>query len=545
IILPAHAALAWTEHKDGAWHTYLLQTGPAYEFVDPDLGRSLEQTYRHFDQTANFDPNAVGLLLRFSGENTRSSWRLSKRIFSDPTYAQTMIDVQRDWHYQTYLQGIEKMERLIASGDEDNANYRELAGLAAFTGQYAKAADYLDEAIERTPEETSRLAIRIEQANHLLEADKRERGVTLLTDIIEQQLSSLQQELGTGIIEIGLNLAGTCIAHDLPELAAQTMARTNLRMTQNLMRGLLSVLQRNPDHPAWQTDPRLRMARRMVRRSASTAIALLDLVTPEQIADNDQMEACRSLAEAFLQAVAFADIDDRSQIPQRYATAAAYYRAMMDPQRFEAQLAAATLPQEDRDHRSGRQRGLDQIENDLPWIKASVPYWSDRLSRLVDELAPEQLDRERVAASGENLEAAMTASRELDMVGATTYYHLHLGRLIVALLTEDAPALRALLAEAAAKGDKRLRDRTAQWIGDTAPFLDQEWFATVMDLWREELDYKPKYFWIAWRAAIAGSDDNALLAARRAAQRYPDDPAFVAEYRFMQQLLGAKDDAGS
>ncbi len=543
VILPAHAALAWAEQDNGNWHTYLLQTGPAYEFVDPDLGRSLEQAYKHFDQTANFDPNAVGLLLRFSGENTRSSWRLSKRIFSDPAYARTMIDVQRDWHYQTYLQGIEKMERLIASGDEDNANYRELAGLAAFTGQHAKAADYLDEAIARTDEETSRLAIRIEQANHLLEAGERERGETLLRDIIDRQLGELQQQLGTGIIEIGLNLAGTCISHDLPELAGRTMARTNLRMSQNLMRALLGVLQRNPDHPAWQTDPRLRMARRMVRRSANTAIALLDLTTPEQLADNDQLAACRSLGEAFLQAVAFADVDDRSQIPQRYATAAAYYRAMMDPQQFDTRLAAATMPQEDRDHRRGRQRGLDQLESDLPWIKASVPYWANRLSALIEDGEPAELDRERVAALGAGLEAAMVASRDRDLVGAATYYHLHLGQLITALLTEDAPALRDLLAQAAAKGDKRLRDRTAQIIGDTAPFLDQEWFATVMDLWREELDYKPKYFWIAWRAAIAGAEANALLAARRAAERYPEDPAFTAEYQFMQELLGEEDEA--
>ena len=56
-------------------------------------------------------------MTRSATRNTRSSWVLGWRIFSDRAYAEAMIDVQRDWHFHTYRQGVKKMEALIASGD--------------------------------------------------------------------------------------------------------------------------------------------------------------------------------------------------------------------------------------------------------------------------------------------------------------------------------------------------------------------------------------------------------------------------------------------
>ena len=41
--------------------------------------------------------------------------------FPEPDYAATMIDVQRDWHYQTYQRAIHKMLKMIEDGDTDNA----------------------------------------------------------------------------------------------------------------------------------------------------------------------------------------------------------------------------------------------------------------------------------------------------------------------------------------------------------------------------------------------------------------------------------------
>ena len=157
--LPAHAALVWAEPRPGGtWLTYLLQTGQPLGFEAPTLPDSLELAYKSFGSGELFDRTKLEVLLRFSGENTRSSWYLSWRIFADPAYARTMIDVQRDWHFQTYQRAIVKMQELIAGGDEDPANYTELAGLYHYTGQYALGADALAIAIAKSePGETRAL----------------------------------------------------------------------------------------------------------------------------------------------------------------------------------------------------------------------------------------------------------------------------------------------------------------------------------------------------------------------------------------------------
>ncbi len=87
------------------------------------------------------------------------------------------------------------------------------------------------------------------------------------------------------------------------------------------------------------------------------------------------------------------------------------------------------------------------------------------------------------------------------------------------------------------KNDKRLRDDTAQWLGDCVRALGVEWYAKVLACWKDELDYKPKYFWIAWRAALNGAPKHALMVAKLAAERFADDKDFAEEYAFMRTLL--------
>ena len=95
------------------------------------------------------------------------------------------------------------------------------------------------------------------------------------------------------------------------------------------------------------------------------------------------------------------------------------------------------------------------------------------------------------------------------------------------------------------KNDRRLRDTVAQWMGDIARFLPLEWYERTIEIWAEEVDYKPKYYWIAWRAALSDAPRHALVAARFAADRFNDDAAFIAEYEFMQELFEESTDEDS
>ncbi|MFI5317630.1 MAG: hypothetical protein ACHQ6T_18150, partial [Myxococcota bacterium] len=173
--LPAHAALAWAEPlPDGSWRTMILQTGQPLAFPGATLPESLELAYKSFGSSELFDRTKLEILLRFSGENTRSSWYLSWRIFADPVYARTMIDVQRDWHFQTYQRAIVKMNELVANGDEDPANYTELAGLYHYTGQYSLAADALAQAIARTDPGETRVSMGIDRVVALARAGQKD-----------------------------------------------------------------------------------------------------------------------------------------------------------------------------------------------------------------------------------------------------------------------------------------------------------------------------------------------------------------------------------
>lgn len=533
ISVPGHAALAWAEERDGQWHSFLLQTGPALEFTDADLGKSLGMIYSHFDENDTFDPDAVSLLLRFSGENTRSGWRLSSRIFRDRNYAETMIDVQRDWHYQTYLQGIQKMEKLIADGDQDNANHRELAGLAAFTGQYAKAAEYLLKARELTPEPINQLSLDVELAQHHFDGKGTEAGKKVVLDILDRQLPALKQQLGMGVIHLGIQLAGACIQGKQAALGARALRETTLPIAEQLLEQLDQVKARI-DKDQWTLGGQIQQMRRIVSMTARTAISLLHEAGAELAATDPELQGLMTFATAYVDQLAFWDLDEASEAPEQYALAAILLELQQGSEPFMQAVTAAELPKKVIDWKK-RPAGGDG--SDLSWIAGSVEFWSGRIGQLYEKDRSEAPKASDLKDLGRRLDAAMAQQRKLGLLGNATEHSHHLAKLMVALGTQDEPGLRALLQEVKDRNDKRLRDDTAQTMGDCARLLDKAWFAKVLTAWQEVLDYKPKYYWIAWRAALAGAPEHALMTAKLAAERFKDDPAFVEEAAFMGKLL--------
>jgi hypothetical protein len=157
----------------------------------------------------------------------------------------------------------------------------------------------------------------------------------------------------------------------------------------------------------------------------------------------------------------------------------------------------------------------------------------------------EHLDPKQVARLAERLAEARAATVALGLSTPQFEVLADLGAEIAALVAKDDKGLREVLKRVAEKNDKTLRDDAAQWLGDTARFLDLDWYAHVLDAWRDEVDYKPKYFWIAWRAALNKAPTQALMAAKMAAERFKDDSAFTEEYGFMKALLAPGAGAGA
>lgn len=562
--VPGHAACAWAERRGGTWHVFVLQTGPALEFTDAQLPNALARAYQHFDDSDTFDPNGLGLLLRFTNENQRGAWRLSYRIFSDAEYARIMIDVQRDWHYSTYQRGIAKMLQLIASSETERtetANYRELAGLYSFTGQYALAADYHERAIELTRDDpVSVLLMRVELVGHLADAERRERAAELARELLARDIPELARQLGPAAIQVHAQLAGTLAGHRLRELALAALRPAIVQFSERLLEALsrrtgranrhdplvglqaLSDWLDGPDFDAalWDNHPGMQQFRRLANLLAHTAIACLTREdgAAAELGGEDAQLAVRFL-QLWLDRIAFRDTEDRGTELARYATAGQLYAALFGQRRLLGLLNDAPPLPPDAEPPRRRLGGVAQVPLDAPWIAASPAYWSGRLTELFDR-EREDFDAAEALRLAERARAAAARWRGSRFDTPRAVLQDHLVGVIQALLARDERALRERLREVRRRQDKDWYDQTAQWLGDAARRLDPAWYAQVLAAWHEEVGYEPKYFWIAWRAALNRAPRHALMAAELAVRSFPGNPAFAEELAFMRQVLGQR-----
>ena len=109
---------------------------------------------------------------------------------------------------------------MIANGDHDTANYRELSGLYSFTGQYAKAAEYHAESMERTPEMDGKVLMALEPIQHQLDAGLNDAAMATVDDLITHKIPA-KDRLGQSV-QVTLELARTLIGRK-PELAAEVL----------------------------------------------------------------------------------------------------------------------------------------------------------------------------------------------------------------------------------------------------------------------------------------------------------------------------------
>ena len=254
------------------------------QFKAPTIQEALQAAYQSFDARELFDPNAVGILLRFSGENTRGPWRLSHRIFTDRDYAEAMIEVQKHWHYNTYLQAITIMEAMIAGGDHDTANYREMAGLYQFTGRPAEAADYLALALEKTDEPLSRLNLQPERIALLLTAEKYEEARALAEHVLTVEIPAAGKALGESRLNVLMDLVSVLADPATLDIAIKILSddiqpRMGPALRQLYVRAILPGLKRD----WWRYDEQAVSIRRILRRYIRLAQAVVVTGEPEEL----------------------------------------------------------------------------------------------------------------------------------------------------------------------------------------------------------------------------------------------------------------------
>ena len=535
-MLPGHAALAFAEQKDDQWSVYVLQTGPAFEFKDTELPKALGKAYKQFGATETFDPNGLGLLLRFSNEKTRGPWRLGWRIFSDKAYAETMIDIQKDWHYQTYLQAIKKMQTLLKDDkNKDPANYRELSSLYGFTAQYDKFEEFHEKALALTKDPVSKLTFHQDYINTMFEAGRFDEANNMVDQVLtEIRDPALAKALGSGIISYGLHIAQVCASHHESERAL-TFLDSTVTMSMAQIGGMLNQLITSGRHksPAWNADGQIALLRRVMKQYVGTGLTALNFMDPEQRPAN---APAKRIADEWINKIAFADVQGPGGILNNYAILAASLELELGAEAFMQQVQAASFPTKPQQAKHKQILSGKDKATQLSWIKAAAPMWAQKILAHINDKAVD-LDKDYLKQCDALLQASLAYVEKHKMDSRSLQISSIQAQIGAAMIAEDFERMGTLLALVKEREDKWLRDGVAALMGNASRHVSIEAFNKALDKWVEEVNYKPKYYWIAWRAAIAGSKEAALAAAKRAAELFSDDPSFVEEYNYMKKLF--------
>ena len=531
VSLPRHAACAWSLHEGDRWTTQVLHTGQPLAFHGETLEESLALAFGHFDQHNSDHGTMVRILLRFAGENTRSHWHLGSRIMRDADYARTMIAVQGDWYFHTHANGIATMHRLIAAGDDTSANWSELAGLYHRTGQWQAAIAAQRACLEHLSDPIPALDARLTlislltRAGQHAEAEHQALGVLeALPGIFTDQQSGLRQQAVRRLYAL------------LPDEQHRTLTR---RLLQDELLPALEL--RRQELTRWagsHFDRRTWLEQAQDDRYGAALLigaaqAGLERGAAPLEADPD-LQRLLAFADHWLTGLAFLDTGERDGVMAAYATAGQQAGALLGAETLDALLERTVPPPAWTPLHQRRSSGLPQLIHDLPWIRISVPYWSQRLGALLGKRELDEIATLQVIA---RLRAAAQACDRLEIQTTGLERTLLWAHLIEALVRRDRDALRVALQACAERHDRSTDELVTSAIVTMAGHLPPAWFHQVLATWDEHAASKSGYFTIAWGCALAGSVAQALEAGALAARRFADDPAFPAEFTYLQQVL--------
>ena len=216
---------------------------------------------------------------------------------------------------------------------------------------------------------------------------------------------------------------------------------------------------------------------------------------------------------------------------------ARYYEARYGVASLQERVAGSPVPRSGVRAHTDRSSAL--LADDLSWASISPSYWAGAQRDLFGQDRT-SIDGKRVAALAEHVVRARDEARALGLDHPSFEGRVRTTALLTAIFEGEPAPLRTLLRRVKVTNDRQQLWETASWFAAVARFLSLEQYAKVLEIWRDELNYKPMYFWIAWNAVLEGAAEHALLVAALAATEFDEDAAFVEEYEFMRRLHGAE-----
>ena len=405
------------------------------------------------------------------------------------------------------------------------------------------AVQYHQQAIEKTVDLENRLSLSVELVQYQFDSKHDEQARATALNVLDKQLPKLKKDvkfkkkIEATQAQIGIELAAALIHGKSFDLALRAIKDTQLDDMAGKIAKVSEWLNSTSfDEKTWENSPQLMSLRRQLLMYTTISMEILDGISQDELITNADLQLVARTVQDWLTNIAFRDLDEPEDAIARYSIAGRYYAAMLGKENLMKLIENVELPKnKERDH-SKRNGGLAQLKLDLPWIKLSVPFWSMQVMEL---FAKERttLDKKLVVKLSKQVQDSYDASKALGLEHQLFERDLHMVQVLSALVSQDAKLLRERLKWVKEKDDKRLRDDTAQWLGDAARFTSLEWYQQVIQIWKDELNYKPKYYWIAWRAALNDAPQHALKVAEFAKNEFKDDLSFTEEYEYMKVLF--------
>lgn len=549
--VPGHAAYGFAEKKGRLWYAQALHTYDAVRFRARTLDDALVRLYGFFDPGRTIEAAQLPILLRFSGENQRSTWRLGSRIFENTDYAKTMIDVQRYWHLHAYATAAKTMQAQLVQGDASIPDRLEYAGLLERQGRWQQAADQHEAILRDFEDARGEVALRLIAAR--FEAGDAAAALSAVRDFRDGPLRRIVRT-GSHLSDTIFGLTNILLHNRDVEGCIDVCFDMAENEVSAIRKGILStggwLQSRSFDADMWFDSPYHHEIRTCQRDWVELATELLDCVAATDPRWAGRRERWGNEIETYFEKIMPWDLDEAADLLDRQKLIGAY-RMVTEREKIESRIDTVKAPEQafalnGRYGRKPRKPLSECFDDDLRWLHVSLPWHLGRFQRRIGEAKKrlaKQVEDEALLSDLQRelarIETAWKHARRLFPAADRLRTSVESCRYRVALISGDAAAQRSILRRVRDDGDKFYIDGTIDALGATAPLLDSRRFSIALEAYADTLDYRPLWFEIVWSAQRAGASERALQAANFACSRHPKDALFSSERDALHEIVQA------
>ena len=524
--MPSHAVCGFVERDGEDYVLSCVDTGPPRQFRGPKLEKVIESGHATFDDEHSqiFDPNSVQFLLRFAGEQTRTPYWLGTRMFVDADYAETMIRVQRAWHFAYLISGRNTMLE-IAKKDASPPNCFEIAGFYRELSDWDKAVEWAGKGVAAMPadDDMSRLTESLRLAHYYDRMKRTDDAVELLVGVGEKMDAAAKTDPAgqARFLSLRFSVAAQLAVLERPwaawkvaEPAARALAARRKLVGDNLTR-IASVLLE------------MREAQRGGR----------DLTEEEKkIADDLEKLVARHLASGH-----FNEQDPFGMLMGKYMALAVFYAAREGrAPALEKLLADGPYPTGKRVHHKRKGTPEELEAEDWKWIHLSVNVYLYFLHDALDQRLPvEERRLEEAVRIVDALERAVPHLRKHAALGSMEFSILRsrVERAAIAKDWEDMDRVFRIMRE---RNWGQLYRQIATALGGAAAYMTAEEFEAQFRKFDKYDPPLPHYLRVAYESLQADRLKSALVAARVTAERFSENEDVQREYKLLSELIAER-----